>query len=152
MYRAGRQVQCACDSCIVIWCSALRISSGLACGGYGLVVGSVVLRVQSSINTQRTTPYDDPTITHTLYLPTCSVHIELLMDAFDIRNMQSLLRCNKIPAELRHAGFIYYKLTGFVQIFNAAYLAMSKRVTPCEKNTLHAEITAHLSFPIFHNA
>ena len=35
-----------------------------------------------------TTPYDDPTITRTLYLPTCSVHIELLMmDAFDIRNM-----------------------------------------------------------------
>ena len=42
MYRAGRQVQCACDSWIVVWCSALRISSGLACGGYGSEVGSVV--------------------------------------------------------------------------------------------------------------
>ena len=42
MYRAGRYVQCACDSWIVVWCSALRISSGLACGGYGSAVGSVV--------------------------------------------------------------------------------------------------------------
>jgi len=31
-----------------------------------------------------------------------------MMDAFDIRNMYSLLRCNKTPAELHHAGFIYY--------------------------------------------
>jgi len=39
-------------------------------------------------NTQRTTTYDEPTTTRTLYLSTCSVHIELLMmDAFDIRNM-----------------------------------------------------------------
>ena len=44
MYGAGRYVQCACDSWIVVWCSALRISSGLACGGYGSAVGSVVLR------------------------------------------------------------------------------------------------------------
>ena len=27
---------------IVVWCSALRISSGLACGGCGSAVGSVV--------------------------------------------------------------------------------------------------------------
>ena len=41
MYRAGRLVQCACDSWIVVWSSALRISSGLACGGYGSAVGTV---------------------------------------------------------------------------------------------------------------
>ena len=68
-------------------------------------------RYNARTNTQHTTPYDDPTITRTLYLPTCSLHIELLMmDAFDIRNMQSLLRCNKTSAELYHAGFIYYNL------------------------------------------
>ena len=33
-----------------------------------------------------------------------------MMDAFDIRNMYGLLRCNKKPAELHHAGFIYYNL------------------------------------------
>ena len=33
-----------------------------------------------------------------------------MMNAFDIRNMLSLLRWNKTPAELHHAGFIYYCL------------------------------------------
>ena len=37
-----------CDSWIVVCCSALRLSSGLACGGYVSAVGSIVLRVHSS--------------------------------------------------------------------------------------------------------
>ena len=52
-----------------------------------------------------------------MYLPTCSVHIELLMmDTFDIRNMQSLLRCNKTPAELHHAGFFKTNLEVFLAV------------------------------------
>ena len=46
---------------------------------------SVMVRQNVQI---RTTTYDEPTTTRTLYLSTCSVHIGLLMmDAFDVQNM-----------------------------------------------------------------
>ena len=115
MYRAGRQVQCACDSWIVVWCSALRISSGLACGGYG-----------------------------------SAVHNELLMmDAFDIRNMQSLQRCNKTSAELHHAGFIYYNLLSLSEFEPGTVKRMAQSLDELQTRMFFFSLTFLHQNPVF---